>query len=360
MKQKSTIKRTIIPVLVVSLGLIAFLCLNNQNARGTTNFIHVSGTAYQFGSEDISSVILNSSDSILYASLYQDGLIIEVDCATMTTIRSFQIAYPEAMTLSNDELFLYVESGWEPGYINKIRLSDGFTDSIPIEGEPEDLVVDFSNDRLWVMHRTWPLDGDEVMDINDDAPANSGIITEIDLNSFSIACQQPVMAIPTTIIYSPETEKLFVLHALTDTTVDFFEVWDKDETGIGYDIVSSEWEKISVYDVSNPGAIGLISENLKGGSEAFAPFSPQLELWTDSGSHIAVPNAIPYKPEFSLRIFNSENFSHFDLFFPDANSQAIGCYYLHKVPSENILWSTSGSGEADFSRGWSLIGRGIG
>ncbi|MCX6647188.1 MAG: hypothetical protein NTY09_12650 [bacterium] len=313
---------------------IAVMFLYTTNSKA---FNSGSGVSYSYGQSGLLDVLLTDNESKIYISQYMDDCIIEINTSTMLEIRRVEIIYPSIIEFSPAENYIYAISYGNPSSLVRIHLPS-FTynpnnDVIELDGGVNDLTISPDGSRCWIVHSTWPLNGDSFTDFNLDAPPDTGILTEIDLSNYSISSSISIPSVPSSVYYSPTAEKLFVQHQK------YYREYDPNATGRAQSIPLIEGDIITIYDVENIGRPVKEFQELVGGrheSNILNIFA--LNNWDDSGSNMIIPNVIPRSPEFSARVVDTNNYSTFDLIFEDANTDAMGAKYFHKVPGQNILW----------------------
>ena len=255
----------------------------------------------------------------------------------MLETRRVDIDYPSIIEFSPSENNIYALSYGEPSKLVRIHLPaftyDQNFDVIELDGGAHDLTVSPDGLRCWVVHSTWPLNGDSFADFHLDAPPDTGIMTEIDLTTYTVSASITIPSVPSSVYISPSVNKLFALHQK------YYREYDPNATCRAQSIPIIESDRITIYNVENFGRPILELDELLGGrhdSEILNIFS--LSNWDDTGLMMAIPNVIPGSPEFSMRVANTSDYTTFDLAFEDANGDAMGAKYFQKVPGQNIMW----------------------
>ena len=340
----------ILSITIIALGLIAgsLLLRSVPRTRASGGFGTGTGSTYSYGTSAMKFLTLNSDGSVLYISYTVDGYISCIDTSTMQetgTIVLSQGCHPWRTVLSPDESYLYavcMQAG--PGKVARVDLTTMQQTFLSLTGDPVDIAVDPNGSRMWVVHRTYPWLGDSIPDPNlNNAPPETGYLAEIGLSNFTISDEIPILSVPYSVWFSPTEERLFVSHDLSQKETEDHFVRD----GGVYKIVTAEWERVTIYDVSQLGDITPLSQELHGASPATFSLVPDLlESWSDDGSCLAISNPAVGCPPFSMRVADAGDFTSFDLTFPDANNEAMGVYYAQKVPGHDVLWTKIGEGRA--------------
>jgi hypothetical protein len=326
-------------ILIIVLILGVFFFFNNKESQA---FSSGSGTIYSFGEPALTDICINQEGDILYAPYAGSNAVIEIDANNMVEIRSFTVLRPYLIGLSSDEDYVYTLSIGMPGYLVRIRLSDGFTDSIEVEGEPRGFELDYPNHRMWVIHRLWPPNNTPVGDPNSDAPPGTGRLSEIDLLTFTVTQTQTIESVPESVWYSPVAERLFVYHGLTHHENDEIPIEPGSDRVV--QVMGESHERITIYDVSTLGLIRVEPEELNGGGHFIDWSIGAMVSWDDSGAYVAIPSIVSPMPPFSMRVANASDLSFFDLTFDDANETPIGALNFNKVPGQNVVWVVNGQG----------------
>jgi hypothetical protein len=299
------------------------------------------GQIYSYGDSSLIDVELNSQGTLLYASSYSSNAILEIDTNTMEEIRRFSVEWPTFIKLSNDDAYIYTIKYDAPCKFIKIRISDGVSVDITLDGEAEDFTISPDFSRAWVLHRTWPLMGTNYTDPNDDAPPASGLLTEVNLSSFTVSQTQTIESMPCSVWYSEDADRVFVYHELSDQEIEHVQ----EGNGRSYRELVGQQEIITIYDVSIPGTIRVEPEELRGGGHNYVWLSAHLSNWDDDGNYMAIPSPVNGMPAVSMRVANTETLESFNLTFPDANGNPMGCQYFIKVPGQNVIWAVINYGK---------------
>ncbi len=272
--------------------------------------------------------VLTSTGDILYVTLNIDDAIVEIDTSTMMELRRFAIVQPTFMVLSPDGEYLYTVCS-DPGKLVRIRLSDSQINEIPLEGEGTGLFLEANGERLWVVHRTWPLPGDLAGIEFVGGHLNTGLLTEVNTVNFSVNTTISINEVPMSVWYSEFSNKIYVIHE------DFW-------------YSSPDWENadelaniITIY-TSNAGSLQNIGWMVGGMTDASlgTAIPNQVSSWSDDGRYLVVPCASQARPDYSLRVIDTIDDSVFlDITLhgnPIGNTVFIK--YVQKIPGVDILW----------------------
>jgi DNA-binding beta-propeller fold protein YncE len=309
-----------------------------------------SGNAYSYGQPGNVAAVLNDSGTLLYVSYYFDNYIAEVNTSTMELVRTFPITWPTVFELSPDGNYVYAISEGAPSHLVKIRLSDGQTNQLELEGEAKDLAINPDGDTLWVVHRTWPVSGDVFTDPGIDAPPNTGRLSKIDLVNFSLVLTQTIESVPVSIWFSDYTDPplVYVLHETYRT--DYIEHVSQSDPNAAWAEITGTWNPVTIY---NSDSLRRQEQELAGGAHNFDFLSAGLANWSDNNRYLAIPSPANGMPAFSIRIVDLDNpESPTDLIFEDHYQNAMGVKYVHKVPGLDIAWCAVNSGFSNPNQGY--------
>lgn len=294
--------------------------------------IGASGILYSYGQRGIVDLLTNGAGSHLYVSYYLDNAVVEIDTTTMNELRRFTVVEPTMMQLQPDGTYLYVISLW-PGKVTRIRLADGQQQSISVDGEGCNLAFDPSGQRLWVVHRTWPVRGEVVDPANKGPHPDTGFISQISTASLDIDWTAGTSKLPMTAWYAPVSNRLYVYHELTDT--------EFDGSAATPDLRSSVIEMgdmLSVYSLNEetPRYLHYIVAGLY---DSFDDMPISIAPWSDDGRYFAVPSMEPPVPEFSVRVFDAMDDTVLaDISIPGEGGLPVDIADLQKVPGADVLW----------------------
>ncbi len=296
-------------------------------------------SSFSFGQPGNVASVLSEDGTCLYVSYYFDNYIVEVDTSTMQALRYLPITWPTVMRLSPDGEYLYAISVGTPSHLVQIRLSDGVTSLLEVEGEAKDFALDSTCETAWVVHRTWPQSGDVFTDPGADAPPNTGRLTKIDLISFSPVLTQTIESVPISVWFSDygEVPRLYVLHETYRYEAVFHSLGSAGGHEVGWNETTACWDPVTTYD---PDSLRLEMEEYRGGGHNFDFLAARLSNWSDDGRFLAIPSAANGQPAFSLSILDRANpATQNDLVFEDYRGNVMGGKYVHKVPEINTAWA---------------------
>ena len=301
---------------------------------GICAIVWAASQSFSFGQPGIVQALLSNNENRLYISYYKDNKISEIDTLTMQQIRQFQITRPSFMDLSEDGLYLYAISRGNQASIKRICLSDGNIDQLILEGDVISQSYDPNGNRLWVVHRTWPMDGD-IMNGLEPPPAFEGIITEIDTINFTISESLPIDSYPISVWYSRFSDKLYVMHGLERTEPEGYETEGGGFVTTGAALLCNP---ITIYGLDQD-RIYYIGE-VMGGFYNDHAIPAQLENWDDNGRYLAVPSSAYGVPSISVRVIDTYDDSiAFDLIFPTYFDSPLPVNFVKKVTGSNDFWA---------------------
>ncbi len=312
----------------VKLGLVLM-----AGILGICALVWAASQSFSYGQPGAVQALLNDDGSRLYVSYYRDNKVVEIDTETMQQVRQFQIEWPAYMELSEDELYLYAISRAVTASIKRMRLSDGNIDQIILEGDVISLSYDPDGNRLWVVHRTWPMDGD-VMNGPAPPPSYAGILTEIDTTDFAISQNLAIESYPISVWYSQYSDKVYVMHGLVRTEPAGFETEGGGFVTTGVALLCNP---ITIYGLDQD-RLYCIGE-VMGGFYNDDVMPAQLDKWDDDGRYMAVPSSSYGIPSFSMRVIDTYDDSvAFDLIFPTYFDSPLPVNFVKKVTGNTDFW----------------------
>lgn len=324
---RNVMKITVRGILFISLLLISFLAY----------YVILYGYSqnYSFGQQGATDIEITNDGELLYVTYFEDDAIVEVDVNTMLENRRFSVPMPTTICLDGNESYIYSSSDSWPGRLYKIRLSDGQTSFLTLEGEIYDLAIDKQDNRLWTVQLTWPQFDELFTETDAYLHPNTGRLTEIDLDYFQVSRYLEIEPLPTAVWYSQYSNKIYVVHQMRK-----FEPYNPSSYGPA-DSLRYFGNPIIIY--------GLERENLYkigefyGGHHDIPLTEPyRIGNWDDSGRYLAIPSPNTGRPEFSLEVIDTtddsvENYISFPGF---PNGNILTTKYVKKVNGEDVLWAT--------------------
>ncbi len=295
--------------------------------------VHATGQEYTYGRPGSLDAKINGSGSKLYVPYGNDGYIVEIDTNTMLELRRFLVPNPAYIYLDDDETYLYAISCQWPDRIYRIQLSDGDSTYLTLEGRLGDLALDSQGGRLWAVHFVWPEPDEMTHALDAPSHPDTGRLSEISLGDFQVSRSMVIEAVPTSVWYSPYSEKVYVAHQLRRFIHD-----DAYEHG-GWDSFEVIGNPITIYGLDQE-RLYLIGEVFGGHHDSFLYIPYHLGAWDDEGRYLVAPSPITGRPDFSLRVIDTVDDSvEFDLQFPSYyEGQLVTAKYVQKVPGDDVLW----------------------
>jgi len=289
---------------------------------GIAYAIYAWSGIFTYGGMGISDMELSSTEGKLYVSYHLDNVVVEVDNSAMEESRRFNIVAPGRLVLDESDSFLYVTSLW-PGKINRVNLLNGQISSINLGGEAVSAFLDEVNDKLWVVHRTWPLEGDIFSPSHLGSHPNTGFFTEIDTANFSIIGTYETSKLPSCIWYSEYAHKLYVYH---------------EYRAYNWESVVFRGGLISSYNMGPGGP--TYTGGPKGGLQDFIDELPMtMTDWTGEGRYFAVPARDVTKPGYTLRVFDTADDSvALDYSIPGEDDEPIMIFDLEREVGTDYIW----------------------
>ena len=279
--------------------------------------------------------VLSHSGEYYYIVFPESNEILEVDVSTMIETRSFSTFRPYDIAISPDDLFIYTDSTDISLLPNsnfvKINLTNEEMDTLSLDGTIQHFCIDSTGNFAWVIHSTYPVPGesfDEMEAFTD--YRNTGILTKINLTSFSIVCSTTtVFPLPIAIWYSDYSNRLYVHSELSENII---------ENNVESSMVMVYNSDLSQTDYCAYANYHAIGDRLTIGTS-----------WTDDKRYYVVPNMHPLLP-FTLRMFDTTTVpipQDYVIVDPIDSEVNLELTSINKVKLEDTIWAIGQSGNMD-------------
>jgi DNA-binding beta-propeller fold protein YncE len=213
--------------------------------------------------------------------------VLEIDTSTMSVLREFQIPKPGFIRKGINDNYVYVVSEQTPSYLYRIDTQTGFSSNISIPPGPGQFYLAPSTNSLWVLGMTWPAPDEGYSSADAYLHPETGRLSEISLDTFSIIQTGNIKPLPMSLIYSEYTDKFYIIHEMK-----------------ALDLSTTQEEGNVVYE-TDPITFEQDRHFLSGPDSRFEGF-PMMDFWSDDGRYVAVPNCMVNDPHNCITVFDLE------------------------------------------------------